>query len=202
MKNSLAAILLALALAFVAFVAGYYFGHNANDADIYISGYQGTAPTAPQAASSTNTTSPAPTTAPSLPASTQPSSTSPTQPATTPTSPSTDTTPTEPTVPPQTTPPTEPNTTQPTSTTAPTQPTQSPTAATKPAMTLENMAPININTASQEMLELLPGIGPKKAAAIIQYRQEIGGFRCVEELLEVSGIGEKTFEKLLPYITV
>ena len=201
MKNSLAAILLALALAFVAFVAGYYFGHNANDADIYISGDQNATPSTPPATSTPDATSQTPIPTPS--ATTPPSSTtSPTQPTAAPTVSSTDTTPTAPTVPPQTTPPTEPNTTQPTSTTAPTQPTQAPTAATKPAMTLENMAPININTASQEMLELLPGIGPKKAAAIIQYRQEIGGFRCVEELLEVSGIGEKTFEKLLPYITV
>ena len=201
MKNSLAAILLALALAFVAFVAGYYFGHNANDADIYISGYQNATPSTPPATSTPDATSQTPIPTPS--ATTPPSSTtSPTQPTAAPTVSSTDTTPTEPTVPPQTTPPTEPNTTQPTSTTVPTQPTQAPTSATKPAMTLENMAPININTASQEMLELLPGIGPKKAAAIIQYRQEIGGFRCVEELLEVSGIGEKTFEKLLPYITV
>ena len=201
MKNSLAAILLALTLAFVAFVAGYYFGHNANDADIYISGYQETTPSTPQTTTSPDASSQTSATAPS--ATTQPSSsTSPTQSTTAPTAPSADTTPTEPTAPPQTSPATEPSATQPPSTTAPTQPTQAPTTATKPAMTLENMAPININTASQEVLELLPGIGPKKAAAIIQYRQEIGGFRCVEELLEVSGIGEKTFEKLLPYITV
>lgn len=82
------------------------------------------------------------------------------------------------------------------------QATQAPTTpATKP-VTLEDVSPININTATQAELELLPGIGPKKAEAIIQYREEIGGFVCVEELLEVSGIGEKTLAKILEYVTV
>ena len=190
MKNSLAAILLSLALAFVAFVAGYYLGHNVNDADIYISGYQSTVPTIPQSPSSPDKSSQTPTATPPDTTAQPSSSTAPTQSTATPVPPSTDTSPTEPSA------------TEPIGTTAPTQPTQAPSTATKPAMTLENMAPININTATQELLELLPGIGPKKAAAIIQYRQEIGGFRCVEELLEISGIGEKTLEKLLPYITV
>lgn len=55
---------------------------------------------------------------------------------------------------------------------------------------------ININTATSEELRALKGIGPSKASAIIEYRERYGGFTCPEELTEVKGIGEKTFEKL------
>ncbi len=61
---------------------------------------------------------------------------------------------------------------------------------------------ININTASAEKLEELPGIGPVKAAAIVAWREENGPFRYPEELILVSGIGEKTLEKLLNSIPV
>lgn len=61
---------------------------------------------------------------------------------------------------------------------------------------------ININTASAEELDELPGIGPVKAAAIISWREENGPFRYPEDLVRVSGIGEKTLEKLLNRITV
>ncbi len=61
---------------------------------------------------------------------------------------------------------------------------------------------ININTATAEELDLLPGIGPTKAAAIVEYREEYGPFTSVEELTEVSGIGDKTLEKLRDQITV
>ncbi|GAE31678.1 helix-hairpin-helix domain-containing protein [Alkalihalobacillus hemicellulosilyticus] len=53
-----------------------------------------------------------------------------------------------------------------------------------------------INTADEKELETLPGIGPQKAAAIIAYREENGPFRSVEELQSVSGIGEKSVERL------
>ena len=61
---------------------------------------------------------------------------------------------------------------------------------------------ININTADSMTLQNLPGIGPKKAEAIILYREEQGSFQQVEEMMNISGIGEKTFEKLAPYIRV
>lgn len=61
---------------------------------------------------------------------------------------------------------------------------------------------ININTASASDLVRLPGIGEKRAEDIILYREEHGPFRIVEELTNVSGIGEKTLLGLIDYITV
>lgn len=57
---------------------------------------------------------------------------------------------------------------------------------------------ININTASEEELQKLPGIGPAKAASIVAYRQKHGPFRSVDELDKVSGIGEKSLERIKP----
>ncbi len=61
---------------------------------------------------------------------------------------------------------------------------------------------VNLNTASESELETLPGVGPSKAAAIMEYRETNGRFRNIEELMEISGIGEKTFEKLKDHISV
>ncbi len=61
---------------------------------------------------------------------------------------------------------------------------------------------INVNTATSEELQLIPGIGPAKAAAIIQYRDEHGRFEAVEDLVRVTGIGNKTMDSMREYITV
>ena len=61
---------------------------------------------------------------------------------------------------------------------------------------------VNINTAAKEELMTLPGIGESKADAIIAYRQENGGYRNIEELMQISGIKEGVYSKILEYITV
>lgn len=60
---------------------------------------------------------------------------------------------------------------------------------------------INVNTATATDLEALPGIGPKKAAAIVAYRGAHGLFKRVDDLVEVKGIGPKTLAKLRPLVT-
>jgi len=61
---------------------------------------------------------------------------------------------------------------------------------------------VNLNTATPAQLDALPGIGPKVAARIVEYRQKNGGFKKVEELMNVQGIGEKLFLKLKPLVSV
>ncbi len=71
-------------------------------------------------------------------------------------------------------------------------------AAGKPAPT----AKVNVNTASVEQLTALPGVGPKLAARIVEYRQKSGTFRSTQELMNVKGIGEKNFAKIEAWLTV
>ena len=61
---------------------------------------------------------------------------------------------------------------------------------------------ININTASKETLMTLNGIGESKAQAIIDYREEIGGFKSIDDITNISGIGEKTLEKIKDKISI
>jgi competence protein ComEA len=63
-------------------------------------------------------------------------------------------------------------------------------------------APINLNTATVAQLESLPGIGKATAERILEYRQKNGSFKKVEDLMNVRGVGEKSFLTLKPLVTV
>ncbi len=68
--------------------------------------------------------------------------------------------------------------------------------STAPPSTGAQNGLLDLNTATLEQLDKLPGIGESKAKAILEYRSKKGRFKRVEELMEVKGIGEKMFEKL------
>jgi len=59
---------------------------------------------------------------------------------------------------------------------------------------------VNINTATAEQLQLLPGVGPALAGRIIAFREANGPFKTADELTAVQGIGDKSIEKLRPYV--
>ncbi|MDM5351841.1 helix-hairpin-helix domain-containing protein [Lysinibacillus sphaericus] len=61
---------------------------------------------------------------------------------------------------------------------------------------------INVNTADAETLATLPGIGPSKAHSILSYREEKGRFQTIDDVRNINGIGDKTFEKIKDSITV
>jgi len=63
-------------------------------------------------------------------------------------------------------------------------------------------APVNLNSASATQLQTLPGVGASTAQRILEYRQKNGPFKKIEELMNVKGIGEKSFLKLKPLITI
>jgi len=66
----------------------------------------------------------------------------------------------------------------------------------------DNSGKVNINSADADTLGTIPGIGPTKAAAIITYRETVGRFNSIEEIKNVSGIGESTYSKMRDSITV
>ncbi len=76
-----------------------------------------------------------------------------------------------------------------------------PTWAGSPARA-ELQAPVNLNTAGVEELVRLPGVGEKTARAILDYRDQNGPFRSVDDLLAVKGIGEKKLQKLRELVVV
>jgi competence protein ComEA len=78
--------------------------------------------------------------------------------------------------------------------------TQSP-AVNRPPVKPEAVI-VNLNTATTKDLETLPGIGARTALRILEYRQKNGPFKKIEELMNVQGIGEKSFLKLKPQVTV
>ena len=63
-------------------------------------------------------------------------------------------------------------------------------------------APVNLNTATVAQLEALPGVGQRVAERIVEYRTKNGGFKKLEDLMNVQGIGEKSFLKLKPMLTI
>ncbi len=73
--------------------------------------------------------------------------------------------------------------------------------AVRPAAA-EAPAPINLNTATAAELEKLPGIGPATALRIVEFRTKNGAFKKVEDLMNVRGIGEKSFLTLKPLVIV
>ena len=68
--------------------------------------------------------------------------------------------------------------------------------------TFAAQAAVDLNSADAKALEKLPGIGPAKAQAIVEHRSKNGGFKSVEDLKKVDGIGDKTFESLKSEISV
>lgn len=72
----------------------------------------------------------------------------------------------------------------------------------EPSSSTKNSGIVNINTATQTELETLPGIGPSLALKIINYRKENGKFTSIEQLKEVSGIGDSKYENLKKYVII
>lgn len=73
-------------------------------------------------------------------------------------------------------------------------------SSSTPLMEQPKLLKIDINKAGADELAFLPGIGPVRAKAIVSYRAEHGNFASSEDLLKISGIGEKTVAKISPYL--
>lgn len=75
-------------------------------------------------------------------------------------------------------------------------------SSTRQSPKKEAVGTVNINSATETELVALPGIGPSKARAIAEYRQKQGGFKSIEDLQQVKGIGPATLEKLRAHVTL
>jgi competence protein ComEA len=75
-------------------------------------------------------------------------------------------------------------------------------AAALPAKKKPPLKPVNINTATAEELQLVPGIGPATADKILQMRKSYGPFKSVDDLLAIRGLGQKRLDKMRKYLTV
>jgi len=75
-------------------------------------------------------------------------------------------------------------------------------AGAQPLIAGELRGALNLNTANVEQLILLPGVGESRALAIVALRKQLGGFKRVEQLTDVRGIGERSLEKLRPYLVL
>ena len=76
--------------------------------------------------------------------------------------------------------------------------------ATKPpvAATAVSLEVVNLNSATAAQIASLPGIGPKTADLVVQYRQKNGPFKKIEEIMNVRGVGEKSFLKIKDRLSV
>lgn len=86
--------------------------------------------------------------------------------------------------------------------THPTEATAQPISETESTSTAPTALLVNINTATVEEFQTLPGIGPVLAEKIVEYRKVNGSFSCVADLVNVDGIGETRLSSLLDYLTV
>ena len=77
---------------------------------------------------------------------------------------------------------------------------QGPDAA--PVASSPSPSTVSLNSADQAALETIPGVGPVTAAAIIGYREQIGSFQSIDQLLDVDGIGPATLEAIRPYVSL
>ena len=75
-------------------------------------------------------------------------------------------------------------------------------AAAQEARPAPSTQVVNVNTATTAQLEALPGIGPSMAQRIVSYREKNGPFKKLEDLMNIQGIGEKSFLKLRPLLTI
>lgn len=75
-------------------------------------------------------------------------------------------------------------------------------AVSLPAKKKPPAAPVNLNTATSEELQLVPGIGPVTAEKIVQMRKSYGAFKSVDDLSAIHGIGPKRLEKMREYLTI
>lgn len=81
-------------------------------------------------------------------------------------------------------------------------PTRAPQKAKATKTVVGITTPVNLNTATVSQLDALPGVGTSTAQRIVEYRQKNGPFKKIEELMNVKGVGEKSFLKLKPLITL
>jgi competence protein ComEA len=79
---------------------------------------------------------------------------------------------------------------------------KSPASKAKPAAAATAATPLNLNTATVADLQALPGVGAATAKLIVAHREKNGGFKKIEELMNIKGIGEKSFLKLKPMVIV
>ena len=77
-----------------------------------------------------------------------------------------------------------------------------PMATPAPAKAAALTEKINVNTATAEQLDKIPGVGPKTANAIIQYRTQNGNFKTMDDLIKVKGIGPNNIKKIAPYLSL